>query len=72
MDALASFEPLNTSITLLYMSCTVGALPLGLFIMSDELEVTLEKAVNLLKSILSQHAFFGCGPQNWSESFYYG
>ena len=63
MDASASFEPLNTSITLLYTSCAVGALPLGLFITSDELEVTLEKAINLLKSILPQHAFFGRGPQ---------
>ena len=32
MDASASFEHLNTSITLLYTSCVVGALPLGLFI----------------------------------------
>lgn len=63
MDALASFESLNTSITLLYTSCVVGALPLGLFITSDELEITLEKALNLLKTILSQYAFFGRGPQ---------
>ena len=45
IDASASFEPLNTSITLLYTSCTVRALSLGLFITSDELEVTLERAV---------------------------
>jgi hypothetical protein len=63
MDASASFEPLNTSITLLYTSCAVGALPLGLFITSDELEITLEKALNLLKTILPQNAFFGRGPQ---------
>src|SRR5205085_11987377 len=63
MDASASFEPLNTSITLLYTSCAAGALPLGLFITSDELEITLEKALNLLKPILPQHAFFGRGPQ---------
>ncbi|CAG8763923.1 5969_t:CDS:1, partial [Acaulospora morrowiae] len=44
MDASASFEPLNTSITLLYTSCMIGALPLGLFITSDECEITLEKA----------------------------
>lgn len=62
VDASASFEPLNTSITLLCTSCAVGALPLGLFITSDELEITLEKALNLLKSILPQHAFFGRGP----------
>ncbi|CAB5362409.1 unnamed protein product [Rhizophagus irregularis] len=61
VDALASFEPLNTSITLLCTSCAVGALPLGLFITSDELEIMLEKALNLLKSILPQHAFFGRG-----------
>ncbi|GET50230.1 hypothetical protein GLOIN_2v1764523 [Rhizophagus irregularis DAOM 181602=DAOM 197198] len=63
MDASASFELLNTSITLLYTSCMVGALPLGLFITSDESEITLEKALNLLKTILSQHDFFGRGPQ---------
>ena len=45
MDASASFDPLNTSITLLYTSCAAGALPLRLFITSDELEITLEKAV---------------------------
>jgi hypothetical protein len=63
MDTSASFEPLNTSITLLYTSCAVGALPLRLFIISDELEIILEKALNLLKSILPKHAFYGCGAQ---------
>ncbi|CAG8546273.1 3688_t:CDS:10, partial [Paraglomus occultum] len=64
MDASASFEHLNMSITLLYTSCAVGALPLGLFITSDELGITLEKAINLLKTILPGYAFFGHGPQN--------
>jgi len=58
MDSSASFEHLNMSITLLYTSCAVGALPLGLFITSDELEITLEKAINLLKTILPSYAFF--------------
>ncbi|CAB4435667.1 unnamed protein product [Rhizophagus irregularis] len=58
MDASASFEPLNTSITLLYTSCAAGALPLGLFITSDELEITLEKA-----TILPPCAFYGRGAQ---------
>ena len=57
MDASALFELLNTSITLLYTSCAVGALPLGVFITSDELEITLEKAINLLKTILPEYAF---------------
>src|SRR3954470_21626194 len=62
MDASASFELLNTSITLFYTSCAVEALPLALFITSDELEITLEKAINLLKTILPPHAFFGRDP----------
>ena len=48
MDASAAFDPLNTSITLLYTSCAVGALPLGVFFTSDELEITLEKAVIII------------------------
>ena len=63
MDASASFDPLNSSITLLYTSCAAGALPLGLFITSDELEITLEKSINLLKTILPSCAFFGRGPE---------
>lgn len=63
VDSSASFEPLiNTLITLLCTSCTVRVLPLRLFITSDELEITLEKALNLLKSILPQYAFFGHRP----------
>ncbi|CAG8846850.1 31479_t:CDS:2, partial [Gigaspora margarita] len=68
VDASASFEPLNTSITLLYTSCIAGALLLGLLITSDELEMTIENEINLLKLILPKHAFFGrgcdIGPQN--------
>ncbi|CAG8801482.1 32597_t:CDS:2 [Gigaspora margarita] len=60
VDASASFESLNILITLMYTSCVAGALPLGLFVTSDELELTIEKALNLLKLILSEHAFFGC------------
>lgn len=63
MDASASFDPLNTSITLLYTSCATGALPLGLFITSNELEITIEKALTLLKTILPPYAFYGWGPQ---------
>ncbi len=62
IDASASFESLNTSIILLYISCLAGVLPLGLFITSDELEVTIERIINLLKKILLKNAFFGRGP----------
>ncbi|POG80618.1 hypothetical protein GLOIN_2v252347 [Rhizophagus irregularis DAOM 181602=DAOM 197198] len=57
MDASAAFDPLNTSITLLYSSCAVGALPLGVLFTSDELEITLEK------TILPSHAFYGRGAE---------
>ena len=45
IDASTLFEPFNTSITLLYTSCVAGALSFSLFITSNELEITLEKAV---------------------------
>ncbi|CAG8663417.1 10514_t:CDS:2 [Funneliformis caledonium] len=63
VNALASFDSLNSSIILLYTSCTVRALPLGLFVTSDELEITLKKAMNLLKTVLPPYAFFRRGPQ---------
>ncbi|GET02902.1 transposable element Tc1 transposase [Rhizophagus clarus] len=43
--------------------CTVGTLPLRLFIISDELEITLERVLNLLKMILLSNVFYGCEPQ---------
>ena len=52
MDASAAFDPLNTSITLLYTSCVVGALPLGVIFTSDELKITLEKAVIIIYLII--------------------
>ncbi|CAG8437492.1 16973_t:CDS:2 [Funneliformis caledonium] len=69
IDASFSFESLNTSITLFFTSYTVRALPFRLFITSDELEITLEKAINLLKTILLPYAFFGHGPQVGSMVF---
>ena len=63
MNASASFESLNTLVTLFYTSCVVEALLIALFVTSDKFEVTLEKAINLLKTILPSHAFFGHGLQ---------
>jgi len=59
IDVLASFKPLNTLITLLYINYIVRTLLLGLFITSNKLKIILEKVLNLLKSILSQYTFFG-------------
>ena len=44
-------------LSLLYTSCFIGALPLDLFLASDEAEVTNENAINLLKAILPENAF---------------
>ena len=63
VNALASFDPLNSSIILFYTSCVIETLPLSLFITSDKLEITLEKAMNLFKMILPLYTFFGRGPQ---------
>ncbi|POG58479.1 hypothetical protein GLOIN_2v1488561 [Rhizophagus irregularis DAOM 181602=DAOM 197198] len=41
--------------------CVAGALPFDLFLTSDESEVTIEFAINKLKSILPSNAFFGRG-----------
>ncbi|CAB5365351.1 unnamed protein product [Rhizophagus irregularis] len=57
IDASASFEPLNTSITLLYTSCAAGALLLGVLITSDESEL------NLLKTILLSYSFYEREPE---------
>ena len=57
------FQTLNTLITFLYTSYAIEALLLELFIILNKLEITLEKALNLLKPILPQHAFFGREPQ---------
>ncbi|CAG8836151.1 46308_t:CDS:2, partial [Gigaspora margarita] len=69
VDASASFELLNTSITLFYTSCIAGALLLGLIVTSNELETTLENRMNMLRSLLSQYAFFGHGPSTGPIAF---
>ncbi|CAG8538405.1 36199_t:CDS:2 [Gigaspora margarita] len=62
-DASAAFDQLNTSITLLYTNCAAGALPLGIFLTSDESDVTIKNALNLLKEILPDSSFYGRGSQ---------
>ncbi len=44
-------------------------LPLGLFITSDELKITIEKAINFLKEILSEYVFFGHSRDIKSQTF---
>ncbi len=58
IDVSVSFELLNISIILLYTSYIVDALLLDLFIILDELEITIKKVINLLKTIFSEFVFF--------------
>ena len=69
IDIFVSFESLNTLIMLLYTSCIADALPLGLFITSDELKITFKKAINMLKTILFDHVFFSCKQNLGSQIF---
>ncbi|CAG8578713.1 23362_t:CDS:2 [Gigaspora margarita] len=46
-----------------YDMYTGKAFILCIYLISDESEVTLEKALNLLKTILSPYVFYGRGPQ---------
>ena len=42
----------------MYTSYIIGALPLDLFVISDELKITIKKVINILKIILLEFAFF--------------
>ena len=41
----------------------VGALPLGMFITSDETTDTITRALTMFKACLNDKAFYGCGSQ---------
>ncbi|CAG8749817.1 21072_t:CDS:2 [Gigaspora margarita] len=62
-NASAAFDWLNISIALLYTNCVAEALLLGIFLTSDESEVTNKNALNLLKEILPDNSFYGCESQ---------
>ncbi|CAG8809923.1 20054_t:CDS:2, partial [Gigaspora margarita] len=60
---LSSFDSLNTSMTFLYTSCAIGALPLGVILTSDESENTLKFEFDFLKIVLPIKAFYNRGPE---------
>ena len=61
-DSTASLDRHNSLVFLLSTTTPVGALPLAAVVTSDEQEDTITQAMEMLKSILPQHAFFGKGP----------
>ena len=62
-DATSSLERYNTSLFLLSTTTPAGAVPLGAILTSDEKETTITKGMQMLKSILSENAFFGEGSE---------
>ena len=62
-DSTTSLDRHNLSVFLLSTTTPVGAVPLAAVVTYDEQEETITQAMELLKSILPQHAFFGKGPQ---------
>ena len=63
LDATSSFDRHNSSIFLLSTVTPAGAVPLGVFVTSDEQKETIIEGLKCLSSILPQNAFFGEGPQ---------
>ena len=46
---------------LLMTHCSIGALPLGILITSDEKQETIERALSMLKDSLGDTAFYSRG-----------
>ncbi|CAG8844538.1 2606_t:CDS:2, partial [Gigaspora margarita] len=67
MDTIASFDTLNTPLTLLFTSTPIRSLPLTAILTSDELAFTFIEALNILKCIMLLEAFNRCGPIIGSE-----
>ena len=63
VDATSSFDRQNISIFLLSTVTPGEAVPLGVFVTSDEQEETITEGLRSLSSNLPDNAFFGEGPQ---------
>ena len=63
VDATSNTEEHNLKVFVMCTHSVSGALPLGIFITSDEQESTLKQGFEMLRSCLPQHAFNGRGPE---------
>ncbi|CAG8767892.1 14031_t:CDS:2 [Cetraspora pellucida] len=62
MDTTAGLDILNTPLTILSTSMSIGSLPLAVILTSDETAYTFSEALNALKHILPITAFNSHGP----------
>ena len=62
MDATSSLDRFSCPTFILSTGSAVGAIPLGVFVVSDESTSTITAGLNLLKSIMPPDAFFWQGP----------
>lgn len=61
-DATSSLDRFNTSLFAMSTCSSIGGLPLGVFIVSDEEQETIGQGLELLKRVLPVDCFFGNGP----------
>ena len=67
MDATSSLDRFSCPTFILSTGSAAGAIPLGVFVVSDESASTIAAGLNLLKSIMPSGAFYGRGCENGPE-----
>ena len=67
VDATSNTEEHNLKVFVMCTHSVSGALPLGIFITSDEQESTLKQGFEMLRSRLPQNAFNGRGPEQGTQ-----
>jgi len=69
MDATSSLDRFSCPTYILCTGLAAGAVPLGVFVVSNETAVTLTDGLKLLKSIMPPDAFFGRGSDTGLDLF---
>ena len=67
MDATSSLDRFNCPTFILSTGSAAGAIPLGVFVVSDESTSTIAAGLNLLKSVMPSGAFYGRGCETGPE-----
>ena len=60
-DATFSLDRFNTSMFIIWTSTPSSGVPLGVMVMSDEQQSSINKGLEMLADVLPQKAFFGNG-----------
>ena len=63
MDATSSLDRFSCPMYILSTGSAAGAIPLGVFVVSDESSSTISAGLNLLKSVMPSGAFYGQGSE---------